>query len=139
MLLELRKLDTTMDIAQEWQSVHSGIAIISNRRTPAHRDTKGRPAWFDTLLSYSETGSTPRLFIQDIGLDLDYSGGTVVGLCGTVFQHEVQDWGIGDRVCYAHFIREAVRERLNVPPAGWVDRHSYLPKKKIKEDLMDMD
>lgn len=140
MLQELRKLDSTRDIAQEWQPVYSGVAIISNRRTPAHRDSKGRAEWFDTLVSYSETGTTPRLFIQDIGIDFDYSGGTVVGLCGSVFQHEVKSWGIGDRVCYAHFMREAVRDRLNVPPAGWVNRVMYLPSQKQEdEDRMDVD
>jgi hypothetical protein len=30
-------------IAQGWQSVYSGIAIICNRVTPSHRDSKGRP------------------------------------------------------------------------------------------------
>jgi hypothetical protein len=125
MLQKLRTLDATKTIALEWQSVYTGIQIISNRLTPSHRDSKGRPEWFDMLANYCGSGSTPSLLVHDLGLDLEYSSGTVVGLCGTVFQHEVRGWGGGDRVCYAHFMREAVRERLEVIPAGWVDQSIY--------------
>jgi hypothetical protein len=125
-LEKLRQLDDTTEIATKWQSVYTGIAVISNRRTPAHRDSKGRPEWYDLLINYSGSEAKPRLLIEDIGLDLQYDSGAVVGLCGTIFKHEVGDWGMGDRVCYAHFMREAVRKRLEVPPAGWVYRDSYL-------------
>jgi hypothetical protein len=131
MLQRLRALQTTKAIASEWQSVYTGIQIISNRITPPHRDSKGRPEWYDILASYCGAGSTPYLIIQDLGLDLNYSSGTVVGLCGTVFEHAVRAWGGGDRVCYAHFMREAVRKRLDVHPAGWVNQElygKYLPK-----------
>lgn len=128
MLQELRKLDTTKDIARQWQSVYTGISIVSNRITPPHRDSRGRPEWFDTLLNCCDGDSRPRLIIKDLGLDLEYSSGTVVGFCGSIFQHEVQTWGPGDRICYAHFMRESVRKRLDVAPAGWVDRQMYLPK-----------
>jgi hypothetical protein len=128
MLKKLRLLDTTMNIAREWQSVNSGISVISNRKTPSHRDTKGRIEWYDTLLSYSNGAARPRLSLNDLGMELEYSSGTVVGFCGTVLQHEVNSWGIGDRVCYAHFMREAVRERLDVPAAGWVKQKHYRTK-----------
>jgi|ERR1700728_3234898 hypothetical protein len=125
MLRRLRERESTKDIASKWQSVCSGIAIVCNRLTPAHRDSKGRPEWYDTLLNYSGTGGKPLLSINDIGLNLEYSSGTVVGFCGSVFEHEVKSWGDGDRVCYAHYMRENVRERLNVPAAGWVTTEMY--------------
>lgn len=131
MLQKLRHMDLTKDIAHKWQSVYSGIAIISNRITPPHRDSKGKPEWFDSLLNYSGTDTSPRLVIEDIGLDLQYSSGTVVGFCGTVFKHGVDKWGRGDRICYAQFMREAVRERLGVNPAGWVYRSQFLPGQDI--------
>lgn len=125
MLRKLRVLVDTMNIAREWQSVYTGIAIISNRITPSHRDSKGRPEWYDTLVSYAGIDSRPRLLLNDLGVDLEYSSGTVVGICGSILQHEVQSWGDADRVCYAHFMREAVRERLKVGPAGWVYQDMY--------------
>jgi hypothetical protein len=128
MLMKLRELDTTRDIAREWQSVYSGISIISNRKTPSHRDTKGRIEWYDTLLSFSNGSARPRLSIKDLGMELKYSSGTVVSFCGSILEHGVSSWGMGDRVCYAHFMRESVRARLDVPPAGWVNRKRYLSK-----------
>ena len=126
MLQKLRHLEKTSAVASEWQSVYSGIAIICNRITPSHRDSKGRPEWFDTLLSYSDSRARPMLKIEDLGMDLTYPSGTVVSFCGSIFKHEVKSWGNGDRVCYAHFMRENVRKRLDVPPAGWVNRDMYL-------------
>ena len=141
MLQRLRQLETTKEIAEEWQSVYTGIAIISNRMTPSHRDTKGRPEWFDTLTSYSDPSTRPRLLIEDVGLDLKYLSGTVVSFCGSILKHGVESWGDGDRVCYAHFMRESVRERLEVNPAGWLYRDRYLAgcNKERSDDGMDVD
>lgn len=126
MLRKLRKMEGTKDIADKWQSVYNGISVISNRLTPAHRDGRGRHKWFDTLLNYCNDEARPRLRINDVGLDLEYSSGTAVGFCGSIFEHEVLPWGDYDRVCYAHFMREKVRERLDAPAAGWVYRDIYL-------------
>jgi hypothetical protein len=41
MLQKLQDLKTTKAIALEWQSVYTGIQIISNRITPPHCDSKG--------------------------------------------------------------------------------------------------
>ena len=128
MLQSLRNSDNTEAVAGNWQSVYTGISIISNRRTPSHRDSKGRPEWYDTLVSYSGPGARPLLSIKDLGLHLKYSSGTVVGLCGTILEHQVSSWGQGDRVCLAHFMRESVRERLGVAAAGWVNREMHLPE-----------
>jgi hypothetical protein len=125
MLRGLRVLPPTQTIAREWQSVYTGIQTISNRITPAHRDSKGRPEWFDLLVSYCNGSSTPDFVIKDLSLRLKYSTGTVVAFCGSIFEHEVKEWGDGDRVCYAHFMRESVRARLGVSPAGWVNRKTY--------------
>ena len=59
MLQRLRELDTTREIARKWPSVYTGISIISNRRTPSHRDSKGQPEWFNTLVSHAGKGARP--------------------------------------------------------------------------------
>lgn len=124
-LAKLRNLPTTKSIADRWNSVFTGIQVISNRVTPAHRDRKGRPEWFDLLVSIGDSCILPRLLINDLGLDMAYRSGTVVALCGTVFEHEVRSWGKGERVCYAHFMREAVRKRLDILAGGWVSQQDY--------------
>jgi len=139
MLQMLRESEKTKEIAHRWQSVYTGIAVISNRTTPSHRDSKGRPEWFDTLVSYSDPSGRPQLSLHDLGLDLDYPTGTVVGFCGSVFRHEVKSWGDGERVCYGHFMRETVRKRLDVPAAGWLDQGIYLPRSQDLDQGMDMD
>lgn len=128
MLQQLRVSEPTMDIAKQWQSVYTGIAIISNRVTPGHRDRKGKPEWFDLLMNYAAADAKPKLLIHDLGLELEYSSGTVVGLCGMIFEHEVKSWGDGDRVCYAHFMRESVRNRLGARDPGWVNQSIYRPE-----------
>jgi hypothetical protein len=125
MLRKMRNLETTEEVAQIWQSVYTGVSVICNRNTPAHRDRKGRPEWYNILLSYSGPKVHPLLSINDLGLDLKYSSGTVVAFCGTIFKHEARSWGVGDRVCYAHFMRESGRDRLAVPPPGWVMKDFY--------------
>lgn len=147
-LWKLREQDLTGDVAREWQSVYTGLSAISNRLTPSHRDKKGRPEWYDTLVSYSDKDAKPQLLLEDLGLELRYPTGTVVGFCGTILKHEVRAWGKGDRICFAHFMRESVRERLNVPPAGWVYQKDYLsmpldpPQSDVDDeeiDFMDVD
>ena len=126
MLHKLCQLDTTKEIAQQWQSVYTGISIICNRRTPFHWDSKGRPEWYNTLVSYSARRTWPLLSIWDLGLDLNYASRTVVSFCGTILEHQVSSWGVRDRICYAHFMWELVRKRLDVSPAGWVKQEIYL-------------
>ena len=74
-------------------------------------------------------GNRAQLLIEDLGLTLEYSTGTVVGFCGSILQHEVRSWGSSNRVCYAHFMQELVRKRLDVPPGGWVNYSLYNPVK----------
>jgi hypothetical protein len=141
MLQKLRRLDKTREIAKDWQSVYTGISIISNRTTPSHRDSRGRPQWFDTLMSYSDPSSKPRLLIDDVGLDLEYSNRTIVSFCGTVMKHQVDYWGDGDRICYAHFMQEEVRNRLDAPSAGWLEQSIYHRESSLAEteNTMDID
>ena len=125
-LQKLREYGPTMDIARKWESVFTGIAIISNRITPPHRDRRGKPEWFDLLLNYAGRNSQPELLINDLGLTLQYSSGTVVGVCGNILEHEVKSWGNGDRVCYANFMRATVRKRMEARDPGWVYKCMYL-------------
>ena len=59
MLRKLHLSEQTKDITQQWQSVYTSIAVICICWMPLHRDGKGRPEWFNTLLNYSEPGDSP--------------------------------------------------------------------------------
>jgi hypothetical protein len=124
-LRRLRCSDLTKDIALKWQSVFTGVSVVSNRITPLHRDRNGRPEWFDLLANYCTGEISPRFLVTELGLDLQYSSGTVLAFCGNILEHEVRDWGLGDRVCYAHFMREKVRKRFKADHGGWVNRSVY--------------
>jgi hypothetical protein len=66
-LEKLRGLDETRDIASLWTSYFTGIAVISNRKTPSHNDTNGRPEWYN-LLSVKGTNTRPaRLEFKELG------------------------------------------------------------------------
>jgi hypothetical protein len=67
----------------------------------------------------------PCLLVKDLGLELEYSSRSVVGLCGSILEHKVHAWGAGDRVCYAHFMQEAVWKHLGVEPTGWAKQNIY--------------
>jgi len=67
MLQKLWALETTKDVALEWESVHNGIQIISNHITPSHCDTNGQPEWFNLLASFTGGGSIPHFLVKDLG------------------------------------------------------------------------
>jgi hypothetical protein len=122
-LHKLRKDSLTKWAADEWVSAFMGIAVMSNRRSISHIDRNGSPPWYDLLLT-AGTYSHAKLRMPEIGLTMNYDSGTVVAICGNALRHEVQDWGEGDRICYAMFMRKAVLTRLECNWAGWSTRDS---------------
>jgi hypothetical protein len=113
------------DVITQWPSIFSGIEVISNRITPPHRDPKAAPTMYDILVS-AGTHTESWLDLQDVNARLVYNPGTVVALCGRVLRHGVQEWVGGERICIAHFIRDAVHERLNLPSPDWVKSSRYV-------------
>jgi hypothetical protein len=125
-LQNLRGLQDTTEIASLWTSVFTGIAVISNRETPTHVDYNGRPEWYDLLtVKGSHLSRSTHLDLAEMGLSLAYGPGTVVALSGQIFQHCVRFWGDGDRICYARFMREAVRKRFDIEPGNWMTQSYY--------------
>ena len=112
-----------------WKSVFSGMQIISNRVTPPHRDPKAAKTMYDILVS-AGTHKDAILYLHDIDTILHYAPCTVVAVCGRVLLHEVPDWGEGERICIAHYMRDAVHNRLGLRRPVWVSIQMYL-------DLMD--
>ena len=107
-----------------WHSVFSGIQVIVNRNTPAHRDAGAAAPVFDLLVS-AGTHQSAVLTLGDVQAKLSYKPGTLVLLCGRVLKHQVATWKEGERICMAHFMRDNVHDRLEIPRPGWVRMESY--------------
>jgi hypothetical protein len=123
-LEKLRHDPLTKDAAKRWTSVFTGIAVIANRKTKRHRDHYGAAAWYDLLLTLGSYENAT-LDMDELGLEMEYKPGTLVAICGNALFHRVNDWGPGDRVCYALFMRKAVLDRLHSGWVGWTTRDIY--------------
>jgi hypothetical protein len=108
------------NLSKLWSSVFTGINVISNWRTIAHCDRFGHLKWYDLLVGVG-TYTQAYLVLPDLGAKLVYDPGTVILLSGKLLCHEVPFWGSGVRVCWAHFMREAVLNGLGVlvEKVGW--------------------
>jgi hypothetical protein len=107
-----------------WPSNFSGIGVIVNRKTPLHRDAAGRMEWYDILLA-AGTYTTATLDVPDLGACFLYKPGTVVAICGRVFRHSVNSWVGGERICYAHYMRNNVLNRQGIQNSSWVEEKVY--------------
>ena len=108
-----------------WPSFFSGIQVIVNHDTPPHRDMGGSPTCYDFLLN-SGTHKLSRLDLPDLGTSLSYGPGTLVAVSGKVLLHGVKWWEGGERVCIAHFIKDAVHARLGLERPQWRRQQTYL-------------
>ena len=114
----------THDHVESWNSVYSGISVISNRITVRHRDDGGSSPWYDLLLS-AGTHQKAFLHLDDIKAQLSYNPGTVVMVCGKVLSHSLPEWSGGERICLAHWMRKEVHYRLGIYSPEWSQQGCY--------------
>lgn len=107
-----------------WPSAFSGIGVIVNRVTPAHRDRGASAPVFDLLASMGLHKSAT-ISLPDVQADLSYGPGTILLVCGRVLRHEVQIWDGGERICVAHYMRDNVHNRLGLQRPDWVYTNMY--------------
>jgi len=124
MVQEGQHLHKWHDNVKLWPSIFTGIEVISNRVTPDHRDAKAAAPVYDFLVS-AATHQEAWLELPDVEAKLSYKPGTVVAISGKVLRHGVKDWDGGERICFAHFIRDAVHNRLKLPRPDWVSMKKY--------------
>jgi hypothetical protein len=111
------------DVLTKWTSVFTGISVICNRTSPAHWDTQSQYHWYDLLATLGPYQKC-NLNFPGLGLSLDYSPGTVVGLSGMMLEHEVPRYE-GERVCYAYFMKDNVHEWAKIPGGTWMKTDYY--------------
>jgi len=102
-----------------WTSVWSGFALIVNRMTILHCDTSAAPIYYDLLVSVG-THQHCVLDVHELGLSLSYPPGTGVAVAGNILKHDVKTCDGGERICQAHFMKDAVHDRLGQPRPEWV-------------------
>lgn len=107
-----------------WASAFSAIGVIVNRITPPHRDAGGWKACYDLLVAAGNY-QTAYLHLADLGAKIQYNPGTVVAITGKILRHAVVDWKGGERICYAHYMRNNVHQRLRVEQTGWVKEQYF--------------
>lgn len=113
------------DNVELWQSCYTALEVIVNRTTPPHRDRGAAPEQFDFLVS-AGTHKEAHFDLPELNLQLLYRPGTIVVLSGRVFLHSVDDWSGGERICIAHFIKDTVHNRQQVPRPAWPVLSNYL-------------
>jgi hypothetical protein len=107
-----------------WTSAFSGIGVIVNRITPPHRDAGGWRACYDLLVAAGNY-KIAYLDVADLGAKIEYNPGTVVAITGKILRHAVADWEGGERICYAHYMRNNVHQCLQVEQTGWVKEEYF--------------
>ena len=108
-------------ISTIWESLFPCIAVISNSKTPTHRDSHGIIDYYDLLLSIGNAEDLV-LELPELQLKLSYPPGTVVFICGRGLAHKVPAWNKEmERCCWAHFIRETHIDSIKpqLPKSGW--------------------
>ncbi|KAI0344797.1 hypothetical protein BDW22DRAFT_1318686, partial [Trametopsis cervina] len=87
-----------------WAYPSHGLAIISNRQTPLHRDRKTSTGMYDVLATCGKYGDGD-FMIEELGIRLRYKSGTIISLAGGLLRHgaEVED---GERVALVSFMRQ---------------------------------
>lgn len=84
-----------------------GRAIMYNRTTPPHRDSRDpRVAWSCLVVLGRITSGA--LFISRLNLRVRYMPGDVVWIRGHLLEHEVEVWEGAQRICIAHFTHNSM-------------------------------
>lgn len=100
--------------------VMEGRAIMYNHQTPEHSDTKDPlPAWA-VMITFGKFVVGGCLFVQRLCLCIQYLPGDVIVIRGRLLPHEVEEWGLGQRISIAHFTHESLWKQcgMTCPYAG---------------------
>ena len=111
------------EIIDRWGCPFNALSIIVNRRCRPHRDTKSRISYFDLLGSFGNFTDF-QFHMKSIGVTVNVQSGGMIGLCGHLILHEASEC-VGDRVCYAWYMRGSVHSAMEVAPASWMNQQVY--------------
>ena len=115
-----------------WANPFSGLALISNRATPTHRDNSSRDHWYDVLTTLGRYENLV-LSVPETGLTFSYDPGTMVALSGRALEHMVPEAN-GERVCFAYFVRDKVHAHAGSLGGDWPTAETVLCDYRTRTD-----
>ncbi|KAG2101396.1 uncharacterized protein F5147DRAFT_581632 [Suillus discolor] len=123
---------------RHWASVFTGVAVMANRWSPAHRNPKCCPEWFDIMTLVGNYPST-RMKLHNLGIELVYDSGVMVAFCGRLVRHEV-DLRTGNRWVWAWFMRDSVHNHFKTPRGehSLYSEADYAKYSKVEDILNSM-
>ena len=128
---QYQKLPATSKYTKDWPTVFHGFSVICNRVSKAHIDNNGSWSWYDQVLSIGSYQEAT-MSLPDLGGSFDYKPGTVIQFSGNLLLHQVGEWDTGDRICYAHFVKKSIFDRMKITYPDWPIlsnlRNSVVPK-----------
>ncbi|KAI0347142.1 hypothetical protein BDW22DRAFT_1425207 [Trametopsis cervina] len=108
-LNSLRESGPTFEEAYaNWQWPGHGLALISNRQTPFHRDRKTAIGMYDIIATCGRYADGD-FAIEELGIRLRYKPGTLINIAGGMLRHAAEV-GEGERVAAVCFMREELME-----------------------------
>jgi hypothetical protein len=97
-----------------WPTVYPAMDVIANQLTPWHYDNGGALSFYDHLVSFGQ-GHDAQFLLDDFHAEFAYQSGTSVLFPGKVLAHSVPEWSGGERLVVAHYSKDDVQDRLEVP------------------------
>jgi hypothetical protein len=110
------------EVLRCWHLPFSALSVISNRSSPLHCDTGGRPEWMDMLLALGEYDNG-RFGVPLFGYTFKYNPGTIITLSSKIFRHGATC--NGNRAAIAFYMRDNVLNRLGLPSGTWLQQADY--------------
>jgi hypothetical protein len=97
-----------------WPTIYPAMDIIANRISPKHVDQGGAFTFYDHLIGFGQDHDAC-LFLNDLDGQFTYKPGTSVLFSGKALAHSVPKWSGGERLVIAHYAKDEVHCRLDVP------------------------
>ncbi|KAI0311064.1 hypothetical protein OF83DRAFT_1069461 [Amylostereum chailletii] len=126
-LLKLAECPGHEVLAAQFSFITPVISVITNRETPAHRNTQSSHfPWFDCLATFGGDADTT-LGLPTFGMVFQYLSGSMSLFCGSSTLHMVSATK-KNRVCIAGYMRRNVLCCISVVFPGWSSLSQLLPE-----------
>jgi hypothetical protein len=106
-------------LSTAWNLPFTAISIISQHRTPLHRDVFGRKEWVGMLVALGKYDHG-RFELPDLNMTLKYNPGCLVVFSGSLLQHGADCFG-GQHACIAFYMGDKEHDICSSPVVGYTN------------------